>query len=167
MRTICGSGWLSCLLPSMPPTMHAPCHAHPLPHMPPPTMHDPCHACPPALLTPLPCEQNDRRLWKHNLSATTAADGNKKGLIGYSLRFITCRIHCTKFTLRCLLFSTVTSRFKLKISNWFLKTIHSGKYDGWFYWVKYNLKIIFDIIYTFQPQLCFRQVNNYSTWNYV
>ena len=37
-----------------------------------------CHAHPSAMHTPPPPHrgQNDRRLWKHNLSATTA-DGNK------------------------------------------------------------------------------------------
>ena len=38
---------------------HAPCHACPLPHTP------LYHACPP------PCEQNHRRLWKHNLAVTS------------------------------------------------------------------------------------------------
>ena len=79
-----------------PPAMHAPCHAHPpamhapLPCMPPvihallPCM-PPYHTCPPPCMpptthsptthaplprTPLP-EQNHRRLWKHNLAATS------------------------------------------------------------------------------------------------
>ena len=86
--------------PRTPPTMHiplpcmSPCHAHSpchaqTPHAFPPAMHAPTtHA--PAMHAPLPCTppchahplamhtprgQNDRRLWKHNLSATTVADG--------------------------------------------------------------------------------------------
>ena len=68
----------------MPPLSRmSPCHAcshhaFPLP-CPPPAMHAPCHTCPPchappAMHTHLPCTppgQNDRRLWKHYLSATT------------------------------------------------------------------------------------------------
>ena len=53
----------ACPLPCMPLAIYAPCHA-------PPGTHAPCHARP-------PCEQNNRRLWKHSLSATTVADGNK------------------------------------------------------------------------------------------
>ena len=46
--------------------MHAPWHAHPLPHTP------PCHACPP--------QQNHRRLWKHSLAATTLRTVNITGV---------------------------------------------------------------------------------------
>ena len=41
----------------------------------PPAMH-PLARMPPAMHAP-PREQNNRRLWKHSLSATTVADGNK------------------------------------------------------------------------------------------
>ena len=63
-------------LPCMPPyhacptAMHAPCHACPPLPCRPPTMHDPCHTCTPPCMSPS-CGQNDRRLWKYNLSATT------------------------------------------------------------------------------------------------
>ena len=71
--------------PCMPPSPHMP----PSPCMPPPlpcmlqfvthaafTMHAPhlCHTRPPP---PPPDRRNDTRLWKHYLSATTVADGNK------------------------------------------------------------------------------------------
>ena len=82
------------------PIMHVPHHACPLPCT--PTCHEcPCQSCHPALHATLPCMspamhtlptptmhtcplpctpprgQNNRHLWKHNLSATTVADGNK------------------------------------------------------------------------------------------
>ena len=88
MRTVHCSGHPSCYvhplamhaplhhtcppLPCMPSfATHAPlCHAHPhLPHMPPFAMH-----------APLP-PWTDRHLWKHYLSATTVADGNKWQII--------------------------------------------------------------------------------------
>ena len=54
----------TCLhLPCMPTAMHTP-----LPHMPPPTMH----------ATPPVDKILDTCLWKHYLSATTVADGNKQ-----------------------------------------------------------------------------------------
>ena len=66
------------------PAMHAPYHARhhptmhaPLPCMPPAIHAPPCHACPPAMYPschtrPPPPEQNHRRLWKHNLVATSS-----------------------------------------------------------------------------------------------
>ena len=57
-------GHLCCMhvpLAHMPPTMHAPCHAHPLAtHTPAPTMHTPCHTYSftthaPCHVCPLPC----------------------------------------------------------------------------------------------------------------
>ena len=54
-----------------PPAMHDPLCTPPLPCMPPLL---PC--MPPFVTHALPCGQNDRCLWKHDLSATTVADGN-------------------------------------------------------------------------------------------
>ena len=94
MHTVCCSGCLYC---HGPPPHTSPCHAcplppmrflamhtHPLPckphsprmppsrHMPPFTTHTPLHhVCPPV------CGILDTCLWKHYLSATTVADGNK------------------------------------------------------------------------------------------
>ena len=70
-------------LPHMPPPHHACplCHAHlPLPQMPPPfATHAPPLCCAHPLFAmhaPPPCGQTDTcELWKHNLSATTVADG--------------------------------------------------------------------------------------------
>ena len=61
-----------CMPPCTPPGMHTPCHACPLPCTPPGT-HAPCHALPHHTCPchNLPCEQNHRCLWKHNLAATT------------------------------------------------------------------------------------------------
>ena len=71
MRTIRCSGHLSCH--AHPPDMHAPlsCMHTPLPHMP------PCQVCPLPHLHPSIDRMNDTRLWKHYLSTTTLADGNK------------------------------------------------------------------------------------------
>ena len=59
------------------PATHAPCHPCPLLPCTPLShhAHPLCHAC-------SHCGQNDRRLWKHYLSATTVGDDNN--------RYITC-----------------------------------------------------------------------------
>ena len=66
-------------VPSAAVTVSPATHAPPLPCMHPlsPRKCPHCHACPPLLpySPPLRCGQNDRRLWKYYLSATTVADG--------------------------------------------------------------------------------------------
>ena len=72
----------------MPSTTDAPQPYHACPH---PTTHAPCHACPPLIHAPpchecpLPVDRMTRHLWKHNLSATTVADG--KMLAKHYLRY--------------------------------------------------------------------------------
>ena len=76
----------TCPLSHMPPchkclpATHAPCHAHVPYHTCSPAMHapPPPTVCvpPPATHTPSIDRILDTRLWKHNLSATTVADGN-------------------------------------------------------------------------------------------
>ena len=53
----------SCRMRTVRCSGHLSCHTCPLPCTP-PAMHAPHHAC-------LPCEQNHRHLWKHNLAPTT------------------------------------------------------------------------------------------------
>ena len=96
MHTPCHVHLLPCMHPchACTPAMHTPCHAcpplpcihpfdrHTLLHHTCPLfiMHAPLHHTysPPHFATHTPhCGQNDRRLWKHYLSATTVADGNK------------------------------------------------------------------------------------------
>ena len=89
------------LLPCSPPTTHAPCHAHPLPHM-----HVPQPRTPP----PTVDRRNDTCLWKHYLSATTVADGNKimqrdkhKNLILNRLYADTCKISLI-YIMMCIIY---------------------------------------------------------------
>ena len=99
MRTVSCSG----------PATHAPHHAC-----------APCHAHPPATHAALPCmllplEQNHRRLWKHNLAATTLRAVNITGVASES--FTMWLVGGTRAWEQCFSMSTVSPVQKVQTSS--------------------------------------------------
>ena len=119
MRTVRCSGRLFC---HTCPPCHAcsPFHArHPLPCMPhlphmPPAMHAPYNACPPVN------RMTDRQVWKHCLSATTAADGNNWSANSEMIKVVMYIFFCTQPILDFL---------KYWMTDWFSLKIGDGLFD--------------------------------------